>query len=157
MGKIISGIVVVVVAIVVISIAVSAGGDSAAPADGQAEPIESVLDEVFDDTEFVGTFVDAGPFNVAGEVTISGGDLGQRTLRLSDDFSTTRALEKSLYLRAEDRDFVVLGPVELSTGEQFFDVPAGLDLTVYNEVQIWDEQLNVALGTATISPDTDGE
>ena len=43
-----------------------------------------------------------------------------------------------------------LAPLASNTGEQVYDVPAGLDLTRYDEIYIWCERYSVPLGVAAL-------
>ena len=43
-----------------------------------------------------------------------------------------------------------LAPLRKNTGKQSYAVPAGLDVSGYNEVYIWCEQFSVSLGVAKI-------
>ena len=72
-------------------------------------------------------------------------------MSLTENFRTNRALEKNVLLRAENGDFVNLGGLSLPSGSQEFQIPGQVDLNVFNEVQIYDQQLDVVIGSASLS------
>ncbi len=129
----------------------SSSAAAVAPAD-EVLALESLVGEVADQTEFVGRFAGDGPFSVVGEATVSADESGERTLRLSEDFRTNRGQELVVYLRAQNGDFVNLGVLQSPSGEQVYDVPGLVDLTVFDEVEIYDVQSSVVFGSASISP-----
>ena len=129
-----------------------AGQDSIETVDDPAVEIEELplLTRVFDDTRLIGIFTEDGPFAITGQVVVFTNDLGQRTLRLQADFLTTRGPEQVVILRSESGQVVNLGQLQSIGGTQDYAIPGQLDLAEFNEVQIWDEQLNVAFGSASL-------
>ena len=117
----------------------------------QVAPAETLFDQIFDETVLVGSLSGDSSFTTVGEAIVSGNDLGQRTLSLTENFRTNRALEKNVLLRAENGDFVNLGGLSLPSGSQEFQIPGQVDLNVFNEVQIYDQQLDVVIGSASLS------
>lgn len=114
--------------------------------------VEAVFDDIFNDTIFEGTFVANGPFSVAGEVSISGGVRGERILTISDDFRTSRGPELLVFLRAENGDFIDLGPLQAIEGGSTYVIPGPIDMSIFTEVQIWDDQNSTAFASAFIAP-----
>lgn len=141
---------------ITVAVVVASSSDQTAaievPAADEEVAVESVFDEIFDETVFAGSFNGSSSFTVVGEVVISADDLGQRTLRLSEDFRTNRGPELVINLRTSDGELWSPGALQSPGGSQVFEIPGQIDLTEFNEVQIFDEQLSVVFGTAAISP-----
>lgn len=112
---------------------------------------ESPIEEGGQSAESTGRFVGNGPFTLSGNAAVSISGAGELTLAFSQDFSTNRGQELVVYLRAADGDFIDLGELQTFRGAQEFAVPDALDLSVYDEVQIWDEPFAVHLGSAFLS------
>lgn len=120
----------------------AAGTDS----DGAAAP------EVV--TEFVGTFQsDAHP--TSGTATVLGNGTGQRFLRF-EDFETDNGPDLNVYLvnssTGDVSDYVDLGDLKGNIGSQNYEIPADVDLTVYDQVVIWCVRFGVGFGDALIMP-----
>lgn len=85
---------------------------------------------------------------------------GRRVLRLTD-FSTSNGpdVRVTLVAAADATDdpsvpragYVSLGVMKGNVGDQNYDVPADLDLSVYRAVTIWCERFSVNFGTAALS------
>ena len=104
-----------------------------------------------DGAAFAGTFTGSGPFNVVGDAVVFEDDLGQRTLRLTDDFRTNRGQQLAVVLRSPSGEFVSLGDLQAPSGGQEFQIPELTNLTRFNEVQIWDVQANIDFGRAFLA------
>ena len=148
-----------VVGIAIIGVIATSGNSSPASAtasgavvvdeDGQGVvPVETI----FDVTAFEGTFAGNGPFTVVGEVTTVSDDLGQRVLRFSDDFRTNRGPQLAVILRSDSGQSISLGALQSPTGAQVYAIPDQTDLTVFNQVQVWDLQGDIDFGRAFLSP-----
>lgn len=111
-----------------------------------------LLDQIFDDTGFQGSFVGNGPFSTVGDVTVFTDDIGNRILRLSDDFQTERGGQLDLILRADSGAIENLGGLQRLTGIQDYLLPDQIDLNNFNQVQVWDGQLNTDRANAFLSP-----
>ena len=111
---------------------------------------ESVFDDIFDETVFAGSFTGDSNFTVLGEAFVSGENLGQRTLTLSENFRTNRGPELVVNLRSASGEVWSLGTLQQTSGAQVLEIPGLIDLSVFNEVEIFDEQLSVAFGSAQL-------
>ena len=105
-------------------------------------------------TEFVGTFQsDAHP--TAGTATVLGNGTGQRFLRF-EDFETDNGPDLNVYLvnssTGDVSDYVDLGDLKGNIGSQNYEIPADVDLTVYDEVVIWCVRFGVGFGDALLMP-----
>ena len=112
-----------------------------------------------DDT-LSGAFQGVGPYDVTGGAEVVVDADGQRVLRLTDDFSTPSGTDLNIYLRADNGeyigatalkspgDFVDLGELQDLSGAQEYEIPDDVDLTFFNEVQVWDEPVDINFGSA---------
>jgi hypothetical protein len=105
-------------------------------------------------TEFVGTFRgDAHP--TAGIASVLGNGTGQRFLRLQD-FETDNGPDLNVYLvnssTGDVSDFVDLGDLKGNIGDQNYEIPEGVDLSVYDQVVIWCVRFGVGFGDALLTP-----
>lgn len=85
---------------------------------------------------------------------------GKRVLRFTN-FETSNGPAVHVYLVAADdasdndtvknAGFVNLGEIKGSTGDQNYDLPAGLDLNKYRAVTVWCERFGVNFATAPLS------
>jgi len=105
-------------------------------------------------TEFVGGFVsDAHP--TAGTASVLGDGTGQRFLRF-ENFETDNGPDLNVYLvnssTGDVSDYIDLGDLKGNIGDQNYEIPAGVDLTVYDEVVIWCVRFGVGFGDALLMP-----
>ena len=114
-------------------------------------PADSAASGGVDGASFAGSFEGVGPYTITGQATVLDGADGERTLRLTEDFSTNRGPQLVIYLRAESGEFVNLGDLQSLSGEQDFQIPADVDLTEFSEVQVWCEPFGINFGSAFIS------
>ncbi len=56
--------------------------------------------------------------------------------------------DRNLY----DSDFINLGDLKGNIGDQFYEIPAGTDLTRYTTIVIWCVRFRVAFGTVELNP-----
>ncbi len=105
-------------------------------------------------TEYEGSFEsDAHP--TSGRAIVLGNGTGQRFLRF-EDFETDNGPDLNVYLvssAAENvtDDFVDLGDLAGNIGSQNYEIPAGLDLDVYDRVVIWCVRFGVGFGDADLT------
>lgn len=112
---------------------------------------ESLVDRLFDDTSFQADFVGNGPFSIVGSVTVFTDDLGNRVLRLDENFQTERGGQLTLILRSQSGEVVNLGDLQRLDGVQDYLLPDQIDLNTFDQVQVWDEQLNTDRGNAFLT------
>lgn len=123
--------------------------DSADPTD--VSPAPAVPEVV---TEFNGTFEsDAHP--TSGQALVLGNGTGQRFLRLQN-FATDNGPDLNVYLvnssTGDVSDYVDLGDLKGNIGDQNYEIPSDLDLSVYDEVVIWCVRFGVGFGDARLTP-----
>jgi hypothetical protein len=85
---------------------------------------------------------------------------GQRVLRLTDFMTSNGPDVRVLLVAAADASSsdavtaagsVELGKLKGNTGDQNYDIPAGLDLAKYRAVTIWCHRFNANFGTAPLT------
>jgi len=76
---------------------------------------------------------------------------GQKVLRL-EDFRATNGPDLYVYLATDSgaSDYVSLGRLKANIGNQNYDIPAGTDLSKYDNVLIWCKQFSVLFGSAEL-------
>lgn len=146
--------------VIVAAVASSGGGESETADDASSslsEPAVLAEDEA-DATEelesatFAGDFVrKEGPFSITGDVLVFVDDSGNQILRLTDDFRTNVGGEVVVALRAQDGETVSLGELQSANGEQDYPLAEDTDLTIWDEVLIWDNEADVAFGSAFLT------
>lgn len=109
-----------------------------------------------------GAFMARSRYTVSGTATVYELEDTSRTLRL-EDFASTNGPSLFVYLTAADADepdgeldadHVDLGALRGNVGNQNYQVPADVDLEVYDTVVIWCRPFSVAFGAADlVSPD----
>jgi hypothetical protein len=104
-------------------------------------------------TEALGTFVsDAHP--TSGRAAVLGNGTGQRFLRF-EDFATDNGPDLNVYLvngsTGDVSDFVDLGDLTGNIGDQNYEIPADVDLSVYDTVYIWCVRFGVSFGNAGLT------
>lgn len=103
-------------------------------------------------TEYVGTFVsDAHP--TSGDALVLGNGTGQRFLRF-ENFATDNGPDLNVYLvnssTGDVSDYIDLGDLTGNIGDQNYEIPADVDLDVYDEVVIWCVRFGVGFGDARL-------
>ncbi len=75
------------------------------------------------------------------------------TLNFDNKFSTVLGPDLFVYLATDKsaNDFVNVGRLQSSSGEQSYTVPAEIDLEKYNNVLVWCESFGVLFGNAELS------
>lgn len=91
----------------------------------------------------------------SGHVTTGGVEVVMTTegatVRLQNDFSLDRAPDPKVALGKDGYDpATLMGKLRRRRGAQDYTVPAGIDVSDYNEVWIWCERFNVPLGVAKL-------
>ncbi len=151
----------VVVAVVIAAVLGFSGSpmaaeELAAPVETPAEtstpevPVEDAISDAGEAT-FSGSFDPNGPYRITGEAIVLEGADGSQTLRLGEQFNTPAGPRLVIYLRAESGDFVNLGDLQALSGEQDFEIPAGVDISEFSEVQVWCEPFGINFGSAFVS------
>lgn len=101
-----------------------------------------------------GTFVGVGDgiHDAGGTAKVLERAGGGQVLRLEDFFSTNGP-ELHVYLSTDkgDGDYIDLGLLKGNRGNQNYDIPAGTDLTVHDNVLIWCKPFGVLFGSAELA------
>ena len=128
-----------------------------AMAEADANPV-TASDEAPDmagavQTTFSGSFEDnlVNGYEVQGEAQVLTDGTDQRFLRL-EGFNSPNGPDLKVYLRAGNGDFVSLGDLTGNIGDQNYEIPVDVDLTVFNAVDIWCERFSVGFGLANLAP-----
>ena len=128
--------------------------DDAAPAEEPAAPAEAAVSEVAQ-----GDFVSLD-HGTEGRAVVLNDGTDQRFLRF-EGFSTDNGPDLNVYLTtnppdgpggAFDDDFVDLGDLQGNVGDQNYEIPPGVDLTVHDTVVIWCVRFSSPFGEATLAP-----
>ena len=103
-------------------------------------------------TLYLGNFEDnvINGYDVVGEAQVLT-DGNSRVLRL-EGFNSPNGPDLKVYLRAENNEFVSLGDLTGNIGDQNYDIPEDVDLSVFNGVDIWCERFSVGFGFANLAP-----
>ena len=100
------------------------------------------------ETLALGNFEDgAHPTNGEASVITDG---NQRFLRF-ENFQSDNGPDLNVYLRADDGSFIDLGDLKGNIGDQNYELPADVDLSVYNTVDIWCVRFGVSFGEAALA------
>ena len=105
-----------------------------------------------EDTQVSGSFVDADWIHkTQGTATITLDENGS-VLNL-EDFKTTNGPDLYIYLSTDKKasEFVDLGRLQSSNGNQSYEIPEDIDLSKYDKVLIWCKAFGVLFGTAELS------
>jgi hypothetical protein len=101
-----------------------------------------------------GVFVGVGDgiHDAQGNVLVIPLENGQKVLRL-EDFRSTNGPDLYVYLATDSgaSDYVSLGRLKANIGNQNYDIPAGTDLSKYDNVLIWCKQFSVLFGSAELA------
>ena len=101
-------------------------------------------------TLFSGTFEGNSRYVITGDALVLNDGTEQRFLRF-ENFEASNGPDLSVYLRAEDGSFEDLGELKGNIGDQNYEIPAGVDLEVYNSVEIWCVRFSVGFGQAELT------
>jgi len=92
-----------------------------------------------------GTFIPRGRYSGEGNATVLNDGSEQRFLRF-ENFSTDNGPDLRVYLSNSDAnadggtfddDFIDLGVLTGNVGDQNYEIPVGVDLSVYDTVVVW--------------------
>lgn len=101
-----------------------------------------------------GVFVGVGDgiHDAQGNALVIPLENGQKVLRL-EDFRSTNGPDLYVYLATDSgaSDYVSLGQLKANIGNQNYDIPAGTDLSKYDNVLIWCKQFSVLFGSAELA------
>lgn len=104
-------------------------------------------------TEHEGAFVSRN-HPTTGQAVVLGNGTGQRFLRF-EDFQTDNGPDLSVYLVNSSAggvdEFIDLGKLKGNSGEQNYEIPAVVDLDVYDTVLIWCVRFSSPFGEARLS------
>jgi hypothetical protein len=104
--------------------------------------------------EVSGMFAGAGDgiHNAEGVARVLNLEDGSSVLRL-EDFKVTNGPDLYVYLSADKgaSDFVDLGRLKANAGNQNYEIPAGTDLSKYDNVVIWCKSFSVYFGGAQLT------
>jgi hypothetical protein len=105
-------------------------------------------------TEFAGDFRSLD-HPTSGRAVVLGNGTGQRFLRF-EDFETDNGPDLNVYLvnssTGDVSDYVDLGDLRGNVGEQNYEIPEGVDLSVYDTVVIWCVRFSSPFGDALLQP-----
>ncbi len=105
-------------------------------------------------TQYRGTFVSRN-HPTSGNAIVLGDGSGQRFVRF-ESFETDNGPDLNVYLVNSAAggvdDFIDLGNLKGNIGDQNYEVPADVDLAVYDTVLIWCVRFSSPFGEATITP-----
>lgn len=116
--------------------------------EAEAAPAETVPEIVM---EASGSFSGTSRYDVSGDAIVLGNGTGQRFLRF-EEFESSNGPDLNVYLfnPNDSSDFVDLGDLKGNIGEQNYEIPADVDLSVYSEVSIWCVRFGTGFGSADL-------
>lgn len=97
-----------------------------------------------------GSFSGESRYTVTGTANVLNDGTEQRFLRF-EGFESSNGPDLKVYLRADNGDFVSLGDLKGNIGDQNYEIPADVDLSVFNTIQIWCERFGVNFGFAELA------
>lgn len=104
-------------------------------------------------TEYLGRF-ESGAHPTSGEALVIGNGTTQRFLRF-ENFETDNGPDLNVYLvnssTGDVSDYVDLGDLKGNIGDQNYEIPADVDLDVYDQVVIWCVRFGVGFGDALLT------
>lgn len=113
------------------------------PAEEQNQPGEVV-------TLSSGTFSSLPGYTTSGDALVLNNGTEQRFLRF-ENFATDNGPDLKVYLRADNGEFISLGDLAGNIGDQNYEIPVGVDLDVFSNVEVWCERFARGFGVATLS------
>ena len=111
-------------------------------------PAEEPVNEIF--TAASGSFSSLNGYSVSGDALVLSNGTEQRFLRF-ENFVSDNGPDLKVYLRAADGSFVSLGDLSGNIGDQNYEIPVDVDLSVFSNVEIWCERFSAGFGVATLS------
>jgi hypothetical protein len=112
------------------------------------EPVEDMPGEIV--TVYTGSFQGNSRYDISGQADVLNDGSDQRFLRF-EDFESSNGPDLKVYLRADNGDYVSLGELKGNIGDQNYEIPADVDLSVFNTIQIWCERFGVNFGFAELA------
>jgi hypothetical protein len=102
--------------------------------------------------EFVG--VNDGIHNAEGMAKVIQIDDASSMILGLENFKATNGPDLYVYLASDSSasDFVDLGRLKGNMGNQNYDIPEGVDFSIYNSVLIWCKAFSVLFGSAELQP-----
>lgn len=97
-----------------------------------------------------GGFSGASRYEIDGDALVLGNGTGQRFLRF-ENFAASNGPDLKVYLRADNGDHVSLGDLKGNIGNQNYEIPVDVDLSVFSAVEIWCERFGVGFGSASLT------
>ena len=115
---------------------------------------ETMMDETIP-ISYSGSFVGIGDgiHDAQGDVFTVPLENENDVLRL-ENFKATNGPDLFVYLSTDENasDFINLGKLKASSGNQNYEIPNEIDLTQYNKVLIWCKAFGVLFGSAELLP-----
>ncbi len=130
--------------------------DAMAEAEENPTAADEGTDDAMPDTEpaeiltlFSGDFSGESRYDITGDALVLNDGSEQRFLRF-ENFESDNGPDLKVYLRADNGDFVSLGDLKGNIGDQNYEIPVDVDLTVFSTVEIWCERFGVGFGGAPL-------
>jgi len=121
------------------------------------EEDDSVMEETMEETvsiSYAGQFIGVGDgiHDAQGDAYTIPLEDGGNVLRL-ENFESTNGPDLFVYLATDENasEFVNLGELKASKGNQNYEIPENTDLGKYNKVLIWCKAFGVLFGSAELS------
>ncbi len=97
-----------------------------------------------------GAFASTNGYSVTGDALVLNNGTEQRFLRF-ENFVSDNGPDLKVYLRAANGEFVSLGDLSGNIGDQNYEIPVDVDLSVFTNVEIWCERFSAGFGVATLA------
>jgi hypothetical protein len=121
------------------------------------ETVEESIEETMEETisiSYAGEFIGVGDgiHDAQGDAYTIPLENGGNVLRL-ENFESTNGPDLFVYLATDDNasEFINLGELKASKGNQNYEIPENTDLGKYNKVLIWCKAFGVLFGSAELS------
>ncbi|MDH3678379.1 MAG: DM13 domain-containing protein [Acidimicrobiia bacterium] len=118
---------------------------AAAPTEANDETMEGEIV-----TQLSGSFSGVSRYTVTGDALVLNDGTEQRFLRF-ENFESNNGPDLNVYLRAENGDFVDLGDLKGNIGNQNYEIPPDVDLSVFSTAEIWCVRFGVLFGEAPLA------
>ena len=97
-----------------------------------------------------GSFSSLNGYTVSGDVQVLNDGTEQRFLRFPD-LNSDNGPDLKVYLRADNGEFISLGDLKGNIGDQNYEIPVDVDLSVFSNVEIWCERFSAGFGVASLT------
>ncbi len=137
--------------------------DAMAEAEANPTEVDESMEDMEDDMEteegssepeivtlVSGSFSGLSRYTIVGDANVLNDGSEQRFLRF-ENFESSNGPDLKVYLRAENGDFVSLGDLKGNIGDQNYEIPVDVDLSVFSTVEIWCERFGVGFGFAELA------